>query len=167
MNKARKLFEVIDDGESGLLSGSGRLSSRELGLLVGALNYHSLVEPGREFKVVVLRGPQGSYPRLTDDSCHRLEWPTDRTVVCTVDVRSEIAAGPDGAGPLMPLVIDLGGESSDGGTSNYNRPGLKSKVVRRVRFGAPIAFDALRQGLTDVYEKRIVPNRRAHRLAPI
>jgi glycosyltransferase involved in cell wall biosynthesis len=167
MNKARKLFEVIDDGESGLLSGKGRLSSRELGLLVGALNYHSLVEPGREFKVVVLRGPQGSYPRLTDESCHRLEWPDDRAVICTVDVRSTITAGPDGAGPLMPLVIDLGGESNDGGASYYNRPGLKAKIVRRARFGAPVAFDALRQGLTDVYEKRIVPNRRPHRIAPI
>jgi glycosyltransferase involved in cell wall biosynthesis len=68
---------------------------------------------------------------------------------------------------LVPLVVDLGGERSEGGATFYERPGRKAKVLRRARFGAPIAFDVLRQGLTDYYEKRVVPNRRAPRMAPI
>jgi glycosyltransferase involved in cell wall biosynthesis len=69
--------------------------------------------------------------------------------------------------PLIPLVLDLGGESSEGGTNFYDRPGRKAKVLRAARFGAPIAFDALRQGLTDYYEKHITPHRRPHRMAPV
>ncbi|MBO1266850.1 glycosyltransferase [Arthrobacter cavernae] len=167
MTNARKLFEIVDDGDSGLAGGDGRLSERELGLLVGALNYHSLIQPGREFKTVVLRGPDGALPRLTNASCHLLEWDSDRAVVCTVGVRSSVSGGPGGASPLVPLVIDLGGEGSEGGAAFYDRAGLKGKVFRRARFGAPIAFDALRQGLTDVYEKRVTPKRRAHRMAAI
>lgn len=164
--KARMLFEIVDDGGSGLAGGEGLLSAREVGLLTGALNYHSLVQPGREFKAVVLRAPKGEFPSLTDEACHRLEWKSDRTVICSVDVRSSIAGALPGKSALLPLVIDLGGERSEGGTTFYDRAGLKGKVFRRARFGAPIAFDALRQGLTDVYEKHVVPNRRAPRMAP-
>lgn len=167
MTRARQVFEIIDDGGSGLDGAEERLSAREVGLLAGALNYHSLVQPGREFRAVVLRGPNGTFPRLTGDSCHRLEWPADRTVVCTVQVRSTLKGTvPDNA-PLVPLVLDLGGEHPGGGTSFYSRAGLKAKVLRRARFGAPVAFDALRQGLTDYYEKRITANRRPPRIARV
>ncbi|MBE4719485.1 glycosyltransferase [Pseudarthrobacter sp. AB1] len=166
MIKARQLFEVVDDGGSGLLGGEGRLSDRELGLLAGAMNYHSLVHPGREFKVIVLRAPAGEFPRLTGYECHRHEWKPDRTVVCTVDVRSTVAQTIIGDSALLPLVIDLGGERSEGGKTFYDRPGRKAKVLSIARFGAPIAFDVLRQGLTDYYEKRVVPKRRTPRMAP-
>ncbi|MBX7445430.1 MULTISPECIES: glycosyltransferase [unclassified Arthrobacter] len=165
MTRARMLFDIIDGGESGLAGGRGRLSGREVGLLVGALNYHSLVHPGREFKVVVLRAPDGEYPRLTDQSCHRLEWKADRTAICSLTVVSALKAGAYFDSAIMPLVIDLGGEGSEGGASFYDRAGLKGKVFKRVRFGAPIIFDAMRQGLTDVYEKRVVPRRRSQRMA--
>jgi len=166
MIKARKLFEVVDDGGSGLSGGEGRLSERELGLLAGAMNYHSLVHPGREFKVIVLRAPEGEFPRLTGYECHRHEWKADRTVVCTVDVRSTVAQTIVGDSALLPLVIDLGGERSEGGKTFYDRPGRKAKILRIARFGAPIAFDALRQGLTDYYEQHVVPKRRTPRMAP-
>lgn len=166
MNNAHKLFEVVDDGGSGLLGGVSRLSSRELGLLVGALNYHSLVQPGREFKVVVLRGPEEEIPKLTGKACHRLEWEANRVVMCTVDVRSTVGGGADGNTALVPLVIDLGGQSAEGGTPFYDQSGLKGRIFSKARFGAPIAFDALRQGLTDVYEKHITPKRRPPRMAP-
>lgn len=164
MTRAQKLFDVIDDGQSGLTGHGGRLNERELGLLAGALNYHSLVHPGREFKVVVLRAPEGEFPSLTDEACHRLEWKSGRSAICSLSVRSTVkaeAARPQG---VLPLVIDLGGEGSEGGTSYYDRAGLKGKVFKRVRFGAPVVFDALRQGLTDVYEKHIVPKRRHPRI---
>ena len=80
MSKARRLFEVADDGGSGLAGGEARLSEREIGLLVGALNYHSLVQPGREFTAIVLRGPDGAFPKLTGYACHRREWEPERTV---------------------------------------------------------------------------------------
>lgn len=166
LNKALRLFEIVDDGGSGLAGGRGRLSEREVGLLVGALNYHALVQPSREFKAVVLRAPDGEFPSLTDEACHRLEWKSDRTVICSVDVRSTVPGALPGKSPFLPLVIDLGGERSEGGTTFYDRAGLKGKVFKRARFGAPIAFDALRQGLTDVYEKHIVPKRRPRPMAP-
>jgi glycosyltransferase involved in cell wall biosynthesis len=167
MNKAHKLFEIIDDGGSGLAGDEGRLSDRELGLLVGGLNYHSLIQPGRQFKVIVLRAPDGEFPRLTGYACHQHEWEPNRTVVCSVVIRSTVPAPVSADSPLIPLVLDLGGESSEGGTNFYDRPGRKAKVLRVARFRAPIAFDALRQGLTDYYEKRVTPNRRPHRMAPI
>lgn len=167
MSRARKLFEVVDDGGSGLAGGEGRLSDRELGLLVGGLNYHSLIQPGREFKVIVLRAPDGEFPRLTGYACHRHEWEPNRTVVCTVGVKSTVPATVSADSALVPLVIDVGGERAEGGATFYDRPGRKAKVLRRARFGAPIAFDALRQGLTDYYEKRVTPNRRPPRMAPI
>ncbi|WP_082049729.1 glycosyltransferase [Arthrobacter sp. SPG23] len=167
MSRARKLFEVIDDGGSGLAGGEPRLSARELGLLVGGLNYHALIQPGREFKVIVLRAPDGEFPRLTGYACHRHEWEPNRAVVCTVAVKSTVPATVPADSAPVPLVLDLGGERAEGGATFYDRPGRKAKVLRRARFGAPIAFDALRQGLTDYYEKRITPNRRPQRLAPI
>ncbi len=166
MSKARKLFEVVDDGGSGLAGGESKLSERELGLLVGALNYHSLVKPGREFKVIVLRAPAGEFPQLTGAVCHQHEWKTDRTVICTVDVRSIVAQTITRDSALVPLVIDLGGERSEGGKTFYDGPGRKAKLLRIARFGAPVAFDALRQGLTDYYEKNVVPKRRTLRIAP-
>ena len=167
MSRARKLFEVLDDGGSGLAGGEARLSDREIGLLVGGLNYHSLIQPGREFKVIVLRAPDGEFPRLTGYACHRHEWEPNRTVVCTVGVKSTVPTAASADSPVVPLVIDLGGERAEGGATFYDRPGRKAKVLRLARFGAPIAFDALRQGLTDYHEKRLTPNRRPHRMAPI
>lgn len=165
MNKARLLFHVVDDGDSGLAGGEGRLSSREVGLLTGALNYHSLVRPGRELKAIVLRSPDGQYPSLTDEACHQLAWKSDRVVVCTVTVRSTVPSGTPGKAAAVPLVLDLGGEHSEGGKSFYDRAGIKGKIFKRVRFGAPVAFDALRQGLTDIYEKRVVPKRLTQQMA--
>lgn len=166
MNNAHKLFEIVDDGGSGLAGGESRLSGRELGLLVGALNYHALVQPGREFKVVVLRGPEQEVPQLTGKACHRLKWEADRVVMCTVDVRSTVGGGPEGNTALVPLVIDLGGKGAEGGTPFYDRSGLKGRIFSKARFSAPIAFDALRQGLTDVYERHVTPKRRPSRMAP-
>lgn len=165
MSTSLRLFDIVDEGESGLSGQGGRLSGRELGLLAGALNYHSLVHPGREFKVVVLRAPDGEFPRLTDQSCHRLEWRADRTAICALSVRSNLKAVVSHEAGVLPLVIDLGGEGSEGGTSYYDRAGLKGKVFKRVRFGAPVIFDALRQGLTDVYERHLIPKRRDQRMA--
>ena len=167
MSKARRLFEVADDGGSGLAGGEARLSEREIGLLVGALNYHSLVQPGREFTAIVLRGPDGAFPKLTGYACHRREWEPERTVVCTVRASSTVEAAAPADPTIVPLVLDLGGERAEGGASYYERPGRKAMIVRRARFGAPMAFDALRQGLTDYYEKRVTPYRRPPRLAPI
>lgn len=167
MTKTRKLFEITDDGGSGLAGGESRLSERESALLVGALNYHALVQPGREFKAIVLRSPKGEFPRLTGYACQHHEWESNRTVVCTVGFRSSLAATSPGDSALVPLVLDLGGEDAEGGKSYYNRPGRKAKLLRTARFGAPIAFDALRQGLTDYYEKHITPKRRPPRLAAI
>ena len=161
MSEAQRLFEILADGGSGLAGGATRLSERETGLLVGGLNYHSLTQPGREFKVIVLRAPDGEFPQLTGAACHRHTWATNRSVVCTVDAKSTVPATMPVNSEIVPLVIDLGGERSEGGTSFYDRAGFKGKVFKRARFGAPVAFDALRQGLTDVYEKRIVPKRLA------
>jgi glycosyltransferase involved in cell wall biosynthesis len=167
MSKARKLFEVVDDGGSGLAGGEGRLSDRELGLLVGGLNYHCLIQSGREFKVIVLRAPDGEFPRLTGYACHRHEWEPNRTVVCTVAVRSTVPGTLPVDSALVPLVLDLGGQRAEGGATFYDRPGRKARLLRQARFGAPIAFDALRQGLTDYYEKHVTPKRRPPRIAPI
>lgn len=166
MTKSRTLFEVLDDGGSGLAGEPAQLSDRETALLTGSLNFHALIHPGREMKAIVLRSPDGQFPSLTGYDCHRHAWESNRAVVCTVRVRSAVAPLQPVNPEVIPLVLDLGGENAVGGAP-FDRPGRKAMVLRKARFGAPIAFDALRQGLTDYYEKRLTPFRRPPRLPAI
>ncbi|WP_394938878.1 glycosyltransferase [Psychromicrobium sp. YIM B11713] len=161
MSNLNNFFTVIDDGGSGLSNPEGVLSDRELALLRGSLNYYSFAYPRRDFRVVVLRGPDGTMPKLTDRSNHFLEWEPDRIAMCTVAIRSMVGEELPTRGSVLELVVDLGGKATDEGLLSTKRRGLVGQAAKRVRIKAPIAFDVVRQGLTDVYEAKITPRRRA------
>lgn len=154
------IFAVLD--ESGV--GSGPLTERERRLLVGAINFYALAEPGRTFRFTVLRGPAGELPALTDEARRRIEWQDDRQVVGSVVAQSRVhtatgAASPDG---VVDLSIDLGGDPVM--TSGYDKlTGFLGRVRRGARFRVPVQFDALRQLRTDLaeqhYRKRNVPRK--------
>lgn len=143
------IFTVLDQ------SGVEQLSEREYQLVVGAINFYALAEPGRTFRFTVLRGPAGSLPSLTDEDCQSIEWDDDRQVVGSLVAQSQVhtAAESASADGVIDLTIDVGGEPTM--TSGYDElTGLRGRVRRAVRFLAPVQFDALRQLRTDLVERR-------------
>ncbi len=147
-------FELLDESGVGL-TGDGLLDERERRLVVGAANFHSLASPGRTFRFTVLRGPEGTFPSLTDEEVHGIEWDDDREVVGSMVFRSLVhttSAFSDTDG-LIDLAVDVGGRAQV--MSGYHRlPGVLGAARRAVRFTVPVQFDALRQLRTDVTEKR-------------
>jgi glycosyltransferase involved in cell wall biosynthesis len=150
------LFELLDENGIGLIDGgAGLLDERERQLVVGAANFHALAAPGQVLRITVLRGPQGTFPALTDRSVHGVEWADDREVVGSLVLRS--LAQPMNTAPpsssVLGLVVDVGG-----GVEFHNMylalPGWRGRLRRAARSVAPIQFDALRQWRTDVIEHR-------------
>jgi glycosyltransferase involved in cell wall biosynthesis len=148
------LFELLDDGGIDLIdSGVELLDERERRLVLGAANFHALAAPGQVLRITVLRGPQGTFPALTDRTVHEVEWLDDREVIGSMMLRSLVkptkTAPPIG---VLGLVVDVGG-----GVEFHNMylalPGVQGYVRRAVRSVAPTPFDALRQWRTDVVER--------------
>ncbi len=148
------LFELLDESDLGLTdSDPGLLDERECRLVMGAANFHALATPGRILRIIVLRGPRGALPSLTDRTVHQVEWDDDREVVGSMVLRSTVqpmdaVAPPTG---VVGLVVDVGGGSAYGNTYRASQ-GRQGRVRRTARFLAPIQFDAFRQLRTDVVE---------------
>jgi glycosyltransferase involved in cell wall biosynthesis len=160
------LFELLDESGIGLMdSGAGLLDERERRLVVGAANFHALAAPGRVLRITVLRGPRGSFPSLTDQAVHQVEWADDREVIGSITLRSVVESATAVAPPtgVVGLVVDVGG-----GLEFHNMyralPGWRGRVWRTARFLAPIQYDALRQLRTDMLE-RLHPSRSVPRRA--
>jgi glycosyltransferase involved in cell wall biosynthesis len=152
-----EVFVLLDQSGVGLDADgdTGLLDARERRLVVGALNFYALAEPGRTFRLTVLRGPDGATPALTDENRRTIEWADDRQVVGSVVARSLVhTADHSGAADgVIDLTIDVGGEPAM--SNAYDTlPGLRGRVRKGVRFLAPVQFDALRQFRTDLVEKR-------------
>jgi glycosyltransferase involved in cell wall biosynthesis len=164
------LFELLDASGLDLTgSGAGLLDERERRLVVGAANFHALAAPGRVMRIIVLRGPRGTLPSLTDRTVHQIEWADDHEVVGSIVLRSVVSTMTAGAPPtsVVGLVVDVGGGSEYGNTYRA-LPGWQGRVRRTARFLAPIQFDALRQLRTDLVEHlrqgRDAPRRASVRL---
>ncbi|MGH3752897.1 MAG: glycosyltransferase [Pseudonocardiaceae bacterium] len=164
------LFELLDEIGIGLTdSGAGLLDERERRLVVGAANFHALAAPGHLLRIIVLRGPRGTFPSLTDRTVHQIEWADDRETVGSIFLRSAVQSITAVARPtgVICLVVDVGGGPEFG--NKYSAlPGWRGRVRQTARFLAPIQFDALRQLRTDVAEHRRpgreVPRRASARL---
>jgi glycosyltransferase involved in cell wall biosynthesis len=147
------LFELLDESGIGLTdSGDGVLDERERRLVVGAANFHALAAPGHLLRIIVLRGPRGTFPALTDRTVHQIEWADDHEAVGSIVLRSTVqpltAAHPTG---VLGLIVDVGGGTKFGNIYR-SLPGWQGRVRRTARGLAPIVFDAVRQLRTDVVE---------------
>lgn len=83
------LFDVVA-GEAFFSS----LSRREVRLLVGALNFHALMAPGRELEVHAYEGDVELTPRTTDDRTFDGASRVFRRRLATVRIRSRVAPEP-------------------------------------------------------------------------
>ena len=149
------LFELLDESGIGLIdSSAGLLDERERRLVVGAANFHALAAPGQLLRIIVLRGPWGTFPALTDRTVHHIEWAGDREAVGSMVLRSVVQPLNAVARPtsILGLVVDVGGGTKFG-TLYRSLPGWQGQVRRTARSLAPIQFDALRQLRTDVVER--------------
>ncbi|SEO70786.1 glycosyltransferase [Trujillonella endophytica] len=127
------------------------LSPRESRLLQGALAYHTLVRPGQRVRLTVLRTDGPHPPSLTDQSTTRIEWPSDRTVVGTIEAQA--TGTPVSATAAVDVVVDLGGPPES--LMRLERPpGRVHEVRSAVRARIPVAFDVARQKRTDRLENR-------------
>lgn len=123
----------------------GTLNPRERGLLTGALNVQALLQPAREFSVVVLRGARGDLPRLTGSRTGEATWPAGREFIG----RLEVASRPwdsrvDEAG--RGVVLDLGGPVR----LEQSVPGVAFTGLRRsLRRRFPVLVDEIYQRDTD------------------
>ncbi|MGH3708141.1 MAG: glycosyltransferase, partial [Pseudonocardiaceae bacterium] len=162
------LFELLDENGIGLAgSTAGLLDERERRLVVGAANFHALATPGCVLQIIVLRGPRGTPPSLTDRTVHQTEWADNREAVGALVLRSTVQPVTPVAPPggVVCLTVDVGGGSEYGNTYDA-LPGWPGRARRAARFIAPIQFDALRQLRTDVVE-HLQHGRRAPRRAPV
>lgn len=127
------------------------LSPREARLLQGALAYHTLVRPGQRVRLTVLRTDGPHAPSLTDQSTSAIEWPSDRTVVGTIEGQATGTAIAEAS--AVDVVVDLGGPPAS--LMHLERPpGRIHEVRSAVRARVPVVFDVLRQKRTDRLENR-------------
>lgn len=143
------LFRFADEN-----TGAG-LSERERRLLVGALNFHSLMAPGRTLRVHLYDGTPETFPRLTDDTTfdgmsrfnrHRLE---SFEITSTVASEDRAVEAPE---TLSTALVESNTRhlhvSSDAVLSSdpYQPPrrGLIGGLARRVKARAPLFYDNLR-----------------------
>ncbi|WP_420097612.1 hypothetical protein, partial [Brevibacterium sediminis] len=136
------------------LTGAG-LSVRERRLLVGALNFHALMAPGRTLRVHLYDGTPETTPRLTDDTTIDGMSRGNRRRTSSFDVVSEVQAEDRASGtseiasdalaahPMRHLHV-----SSDEvlGSDPYRppRPGLIGSMARYVKSRAPLLYDDAR-----------------------
>lgn len=136
------------------LTGAG-LSLRERRLLVGALNFHALMAPGRALRVHVYDGTAETTPRLTDDSTFDGMSRHNRRRLSSFEAISEVSAEdrtPE-AGETASDALTAhstrhlhvsADEVLDSDPYRPPRPGLIGSVARRVKSRAPLLYDDAR-----------------------
>lgn len=140
---------LFDLDDAGALE---KLSLRERRLLVGALNFHALMAPGRRLEVHVYAGGVDNLPRTTDDSTfdglsREFRSRTD-TITITSRVSDEgvessrrslrLTASPRRHILVSPDIV-LSADPPRGEPS-----GLVRRNLRRLRTKAPLIYDELR-----------------------
>lgn len=131
------------------------LSVRERRLLVGALNFHALMAPGRTLGVHMYDGSVETTPRLTDDSTFDGLSRNNRIRIASFEVQSEVA--PEERPAQAPeadseRLVASGTRhihvSSDEvlGSNPYRPPrqGIVGGLARQVKSRAPLLYDDAR-----------------------
>ncbi len=132
-----------------------RLSERERRLLVGALNFHALMAPGRELTVHAYDGEWDTLPRTTDDATFNGMSRRFRTRSFTVGIASDVAVGTTPTVPAQREAMELAAGAvrhlhiSRDDVLRYDPPReLPTDPVRRalrvVRARMPLLYDEAR-----------------------
>ncbi|MCR2823992.1 glycosyltransferase [Microbacterium sp. zg.Y909] len=144
------LFSILDGADR-----TAELSPRETRVLVGAMNFHALVAPGRELDVHVYDGPPAAVPRTTDDRTFDGLDPVFRTrrfslrmqsLVAPED-RARIAAEAPAAAladsPARHILLTRD-SALEADPPRYAPRGVLRRVARSVRTRWPLLYDDLR-----------------------
>lgn len=132
-----------------------QLSERERRLLVGALNFHALMAPGRELDVHLYEGDEQTHPRTTDDTTFSGLSRENRKRLRTLRMKSMVARED-----REPLGIEREAEALIAHTSRHLhistdavlehdpvrgvRTDLVGRIARRVKTAAPLLYDEAR-----------------------
>ncbi|PCE14962.1 hypothetical protein AUC47_02140 [Microbacterium sp. SZ1] len=143
------LFRFVEPGTA------EELSSRERRLLVGALNFHALMAPGRTLRINMYDGSVETTPRLTDDSTFDGMSRHNRSRIASFDIVSDVAPEPRTpehtesasqalvAHPVRHLHVSSD-EVLSADPYRPPRPGLVGRVARAVKSRAPLLYDDAR-----------------------
>ena len=126
-----QLYTIADPEAYTLLA--AQLDQRQQALLGGAINYHSLVNPGTNLEYYVYLGVGEDYPRLTDTSTLTGTWAPQAQPLGTLAVHSQVRgkARPDAAfdastGEYLPETgrryLRLPAAAAPGATPHTQRP---------------------------------------------
>lgn len=152
------------------------LSVRERRLLVGALNFHALMAPGRTLRVHLYDGTVETTPRLTDDTTFDGMSRNNRRRLSSFEIVSEVSAEDrepehteaESRALVASPVRHLHVSSDEVLASDPFRPprrGLVGALARRVKTRAPLLYDdardlallRFRRKLTTAIEPRDYP----------
>ncbi|AKV55627.1 glycosyltransferase, group 1 family protein [Bifidobacterium actinocoloniiforme DSM 22766] len=158
-----KLFDV-DESVSAAIE---KLSPRLRALVLAALNYHSLIQPGRELSYRLYMGERWQYPRLTDTSTLSGDLTERAGLTPFLEFRAKSAADPssefsphyfEGQQQIIDRNVRYILLSPDGATDEdieaKQTVKLASKVYRACETYAPVAFDYIREAQRSHREKQ-------------
>lgn len=152
-----RLFTIEHDGQQALST----LSKRQQRIVVSAMNYHALMQPGRTLQYQIYLGESWQYPRLTDYSVLNGEL-TERAgltpfIVCTVQSRVQAQS------KYSPRFWNESGEVTDTGIRylllsddsatdddvmlHAASDTLKQRVYKYCELQAPVLFDHVREAI--------------------
>jgi glycosyltransferase involved in cell wall biosynthesis len=151
-------FFKADEAPEELLS---ELTERQRRLVVAAINYHSLIQPGRTLRYKVYVGERWQYPRLTDVStidggCTEqagLEPVVDFEATSTVRNHSTFSPHYVSAGRLLIdrniryILITPDDSTDEDVASHQPQARMKTRVYKKMETTVPVAFDYVREVL--------------------
>lgn len=158
------LYHILDpDNYQQLVE---KLNRRQLLLAQGAMNYHSLVNPGRKMQYQFYLGTDGEYPRLTDLSTLQPDWIENAHEIGRCEAQSLMrgkARNDDGIGPQGEPIqsaqiryIRLSDdEPNDAKARQHEEKSLKQKVYDFLEKKNVKLLDAIRESKIRVNELRL------------
>lgn len=150
-------FHVDTDGEQYIAS----VSERQRRLIIGAINYHSLMQPGRTLRYQIYMGEKWQYPRLADFSvfngfCTKnagLQPCATFTAQSTVATNSPYPTEFWNEGERIPddgtryLMLTPDDATDDDVMSHWASDTPKQRLYKELELHAPSSFDILREAI--------------------
>lgn len=151
-------FFKADKAPEELLKG---LTERQRRLVIAAVNYHSLIQPGRKLKYKIYVGEKWQYPRLTDIStidggCTEqvgLEPVLDIEFTSTVRNQSPFSPHYLSAGRVLVdrnvrYILVTPDEATDEDVETHRpQARMRTRAYKKMETTVPVAFDYVREAL--------------------
>lgn len=158
-----KFFSIDADGEKYIDS----VSERQRRLITGAINYHSLLQPGRTLQYKIYMGESWQYPRLTDTSVFNGICSKDAGLTPIASFSATSTVKTKGEYPkefwdngkkiadegVRHLLLTPDTATDDDVMSHWATDTLKQRVYKECELHAPTTFDILREAIRKKREK--------------